>query len=71
MVKHNIAQNLIDGEVCKKDVVSLQAAYNDCAANHHPALQFWQQPTVIIGGFTVAFSFGAIFGLTHCFGLCK
>lgn len=66
------AEKFKDLDMCKMDLESTNAALTSCQGDvvlTQPS--FFQQPSVIIGGFAVTFTIGTIFGLTKCFGLCK
>lgn len=68
---HTIAQDLIDGKVCKVQLANTQNAYQTCVDDHHPNISFWQKPEVEIAtGVSLTFV-GFLAGITHCFGLCR
>lgn len=71
-VKHQIAQKMIDLQVCTQSNKTLQSAYNECALDTHGPLQFWQTPTFVVGGFvvTVTVTVGVVC-LTHFLGACQ
>lgn len=71
-VQHEISGKLIDLQVCQKNLTTTEAAYEDCALDDHPPLQFWQSPTFMIGGFVVTVSATAtLICLTHFLGACQ
>lgn len=67
-----MSSKLIDLQVCQKNLTTTQEAYDDCALDDHPPLQFWQSPTFMIGGFAVTVSVTAtLICVTHFLGACK
>lgn len=70
-VKQEIANKFIDLSVCTSNLNSALTGYSECAASHRPP-QFWQEPTVIIGGFVVTVALtAALICVTHFTGACK
>lgn len=68
---HKVSQLLIDGQVCKAKLDNTEQAYKICINDHHPAIEWWQEPqSIIAGGISISFV-GFLLGLTHCFGSCK
>lgn len=71
-IQRQIADELVDLEVCQKSLDTTTRAYNDCAQDTHGALGFWQTPEFVIGGFVVTVSATAgIICLLHVMGACK
>lgn len=66
-----IAEKLIQGEICKRNLADVQTAYDSCALNTHSQTQFWQEPVFQIFGYSLTLGLGVIFGLTKCFSTCK
>jgi hypothetical protein len=70
--KKQIANKLVDLEVCQQKLVDTTAAYDNCAFSNHPVTQFWQTPAFVIGGFAVSVSATVlIMCATHLMGACK
>ena len=67
-----IRSKLVDGVKCAVDLSltsqALASCQNDLVAT---APAFWQTPSFVIGGVSVAFAWGLVLGFTKCFGSCK
>jgi hypothetical protein len=72
VIKKQIAEKMIDLQVCTQSKNTLQSAYDECALDTHGPLQFWQTPSFIVGGFvvTVTATIGVVC-LTHFLGACQ
>lgn len=71
-LKHNIAEKLIEGQICKVQLANTQSAYGKCVDDHHPNTQWWQKPEVEIAGVTVTIAVTTILiCVTHAMGACK
>jgi hypothetical protein len=68
----NLADIIRHDKECALDLKSTERALNSCndsVRETQPA--FWQKPGFIVGGVTVVFTAGLIFGLTRCLGACR
>ena len=69
--KHTIAQDLLAGETCKRNIAVVQAAYDQCAAKH-VAPSIFGTPEFVIGEFVVTASLTlGIACLAHIGGMCQ
>jgi hypothetical protein len=70
-IKEEVANKLLDLQICERGFATMNAAYNDCALNTHGPLQFWQKPSFVIGEFVFTFSATILLMcLTHLAGTC-
>lgn len=70
--RSEVAQRLINGAICEKNLVDAHLALDECVVAGHSDIQFWQQPAFVIGGFTVSIGLTmALVCLTHAMGACK
>lgn len=61
------------GDYCKADLKikneALESCYQTLAV---PAESHWyQDPTIVVGGFAISFGLGAFFVASKCFGACR
>jgi hypothetical protein len=69
MTKHQIAQKMIDLQVCTQQKQDLQASYDDCAYTSHA--EPWT-PEFLIGGVVVTMALTTVvICLTHVLGACQ
>jgi hypothetical protein len=63
---HGLAEMKIQGEKDHADLADCHAAYHSCVENAHPSIQWFQEPTVIVGGFALSIGLGMlIYGIAH------
>lgn len=67
-----VRNSLVQGVECKEDLSLTTKALTDCQLSLEGTQpQFWQTPGFIIGGISIAFTWGILLGFTGCFGACK
>jgi hypothetical protein len=70
-VKGALAEVIKEVYKCHSQLHITEQYLDVCQAMDKPTIQWFQEPTVIIGGMAVSFSLGVLVVATKCFGICK